>query len=99
MDFHWSDLSHSAVVVVIFILGLVVHYVKTEENQKHRYNELAKWLEQHERRICDLEGRNYQPTGLSTYIPRLECEAKHEELKKEFRDLAREIRNSRGGGV
>lgn len=93
----WSGWLQSVVMVVIFLLGLGAHYVKSEEKQQSRYENLAKWLEQHERRICDLEGRAYQPSGLTTYIPRPECDIRHGEIKKELKEIVREVRAIKEG--
>lgn len=71
-----------ASLVQIIIMGIMFayHYSKTETKNEERYKKMREYVQDHEKRISDLEGSKTQENGQSTYIPRNECLREREKL-------------------
>lgn len=76
-----GDWIQPAVIIGTTVIGLLLHYVRSESNNKWRYHLLEKRLDSHEARIQGLENKQYRANGNLTYITRSEYEKDNADLK------------------
>ncbi len=81
-----GDWLQPAVIIGTTVIGLLLHYVRSESNNKWRYHLLEKRLDSHENRIQLLENKQYRADGNLTYITRSEYEKDDQTLRHRCAD-------------
>jgi len=85
--------------VVIFLGGLAIHYVKTETMQNERSKTIGRelkrlndCLDDHERKFEEIRCAQIQPTGLTTYMLRAECDVRFSGLQNSLQITEKEMK-------
>lgn len=85
--------------VVVFLGGLAIHYVKTETMQNERskligreLKRLNDWLDNHERKFEEIRCAQIQPTGVTTYMLRAECDVRFSGLQSSLQITEKEMK-------
>jgi len=80
----WLSNLQSIVYILVMVLGLLVHYWKSEGRNEERHKQVRGTLDDHESRLRTVEGGDMQDNGQTKYIPRAEC---RREMKKHEKDI------------